>query len=351
MTTPDAAIRTYRKGASISDKDALVLEDFKVYYGTPRGTVKAVDDVSFYINHGETLGLVGESGCGKTVTALSILQLIRPPKGKIVSGQITYYYPDGRRVEITSLKPNSKEMRKIRGNKISMIFQEPMTSLNPVFTIGNQIMEAITLHQNLDKKRAYVKTIEMLELVGIPSPEQRYNEYPHQLSGGMRQRVMIAMALSCEPEVSIADEPTTALDVTIQAQILDLMKKIQKERTRSSILLITHDLSVIAETCHRVIVMYGGKIQEIAPVNLLFRKPLHPYTKGLLRSIPSVENKGLRLKTIVGNVPSFQNFPKGCKFADRCPEVVDDCHTIEPNLKQIKSEQWVRCPLADESMK
>ena len=242
-------------------------------------------------------------------------------------------------------------IRKIRGREIGMIFQEPMTSLNPVFPIGKQVMEPLIYHKKYSKEQAIAESVKVLEQVGIPDAKKRLWDYPHQFSGGMRQRVMIAMALICKPILLIADEPTTALDVTIQAQILDLMKKIQKERTRSSILLITHDLSVIAETCHRVIVMYGGKIQEIAPVNLLFRKPLHPYTKGLLRSIPSVENKGLKLKTIVGNVPSFQNFPKGCKFADRCPEVVDDCHTIEPNLKQIKSEQWVRCHLADESMK
>ena len=322
----------------------LKVENLSTSFQTEEGTILAVDGVSFDIYPNEILGIVGESGSGKSVTALSILRLIPEPTGKITSGNVYLN-------NLNLMQLDYSGIRKIRGREIGMIFQEPMTSLNPVFPIGKQVMEPLIYHKKYSKEQAIAESVKVLEQVGIPDAKKRLWDYPHQFSGGMRQRVMIAMALICKPILLIADEPTTALDVTIQAQILDLMKKIQKERTRSSILLITHDLSVIAETCHRVIVMYGGKIQEIAPVNLLFRKPLHPYTKGLLRSIPSVKNKGLKLQTIVGNVPSFQNFPKGCKFADRCPEVVDDCHTIEPNLKQIKSEQWVRCHLADESMK
>tara|TARA_B100001013_G_C24564683_1_gene423994 strand:- start:49 stop:1044 length:996 start_codon:yes stop_codon:yes gene_type:complete len=322
----------------------LKVENLSTSFQTEEGTILAVDGVSFDIYPNEILGIVGESGSGKSVTALSILRLIPEPTGKITSGNVYLN-------NLNLMQLDYSGIRKIRGREIGMIFQEPMTSLNPVFPIGKQVMEPLIYHKKYSQEQAIAESVKVLEQVGIPDAKKRLWDYPHQFSGGMRQRVMIAMALICKPILLIADEPTTALDVTIQAQILDLMKKIQKERTRSSILLITHDLSVIAETCHRVIVMYGGKIQEIAPVNLLFRKPLHPYTKGLLRSIPSVKNKGLKLQTIVGNVPSFQNFPKGCRFADRCPEVVDDCHTIEPNLKQMQSEQWVRCHLADEGMK
>ena len=322
----------------------LKVENLSTSFQTEEGTILAVNGVSFDIYPNEILGIVGESGSGKSVTALSILRLIPEPTGKITSGNVYLN-------NLNLMQLDYSGIRKIRGREIGMIFQEPMTSLNPVFPIGKQVMEPLIYHKKYSKEQAIAESVKVLEQVGIPDAKKRLWDYPHQFSGGMRQRVMIAMALICKPILLIADEPTTALDVTIQAQILDLMKKIQKERTRSSILLITHDLSVIAETCHRVIVMYGGKIQEIAPVNLLFRKPLHPYTKGLLRSIPSVKNKGLKLQTIVGNVPSFQNFPKGCRFADRCPEVVDDCHTIEPNLKQMQSEQWVRCHLADEGMK
>lgn len=322
----------------------LKVENLSTSFQTEEGTIHAVNGVSFDIFPNEILGIVGESGSGKSVTALSILRLIPQPTGRITSGNV--YLND-----LNLMKLNYAGIREIRGREIGMIFQEPMTSLNPVFPIGKQVMEPLICHKKCSQEQAIAESVKLLEQVGIPDAKKRLWDYPHQFSGGMRQRVMIAMALICKPSLLIADEPTTALDVTIQAQILDLMKKLQKERSRSSILLITHDLSVIAETCHRVIVMYGGKIQEIAPVNLLFKKPLHPYTKGLLRSIPSTENKGLKLQTIAGNVPSFQNFPKGCKFADRCSEVVDKCHTIEPNLTQIKAGQWVRCHLADETIK
>ena len=327
-----------------SIKPILKVENLSTSFQTEEGNILAVNGVSFEIYPNEFLGIVGESGSGKSVTALSILRLIPQPTGRIISGRVYLNNLD-------LMKLNYTEIREIRGREIGMIFQEPMTSLNPVFPIGKQVMEPLLYHKKCSQKEAVAECVKVLEQVGIPDAKKRLWDYPHQFSGGMRQRVMIAMALICKPILLIADEPTTALDVTIQAQILDLMKEIQKQQTGSSILLITHDLSVIAETCHRVIVMYGGKIQEIAPVNILFRKALHPYTKGLLRSIPSVENKGLKLQTIVGNVPSFQNFPKGCKFADRCSEAVDNCHTIEPILKQIKLGQWVRCHLVDKTMK
>ena len=322
----------------------LKIRNLSTSFQTDEGTIVAVNGVSFDIYPNEILGIVGESGSGKSVTALSILRLIAEPTGRITSGKVYLNNSDLMQLDYSAI-------RKIRGCEIGMIFQEPMTSLNPVFPIGKQVMEPLIYHKKFSLEQAKTECIKVLEQVGISDAKKRLGDYPHQFSGGMRQRVMIAMALICRPILLIADEPTTALDVTIQAQILDLMKKVQTERSGSSILLITHNLSVIAETCQRVIVMYGGKIQEIAPVKLLFKKPLHPYTKGLLRSIPNVENKGKKLQTIVGNVPSFQNLPKGCKFSDRCPEVMDKCHTIEPNLKRIESDQWVRCHLSDEMMK
>jgi oligopeptide/dipeptide ABC transporter ATP-binding protein len=320
----------------------LRVRDLRTHFNTEGGTAKAVDGVSFDILEGEVLGLVGESGSGKSVTALSIMRLIPDPPGKIVGGSILYKGRD-------LLQLSWEEIRDVRGNEISMIFQEPMTSLNPVFTIGRQVMEVILEHQKVSKKEAFDKSVEMLSLVGIPAPESRMNDYPHQFSGGMRQRVMIAIALACNPSLLIADEPTTALDVTIQAQILELMLRLKSERQQAAILLITHNLAVVAETCDRVMVMYGGKIQEIAPVRELFKNPLHPYTKGLLASLPAVEGgKHVRLKTIPGNVPSILDLPAGCKFVTRCEERIEKCATVEPELLEVEPGHWVRCLLVGE---
>ncbi len=313
----------------------------KTYFKTEGGMAKAVDGVDFDIQAGEVLGLVGESGSGKSVTALSILRLIPDPPGKIVGGSILYKGRD-------LLKLSWKEIRDIRGKEISMIFQEPMTSLNPVFTIGKQLTEVILEHERVSKKEAFDRSVEMLELVGIPDPASRMNDYPHQYSGGMRQRVMIAMALACGPSLLIADEPTTALDVTIQAQILELMLKIKEQHKDAAILLITHNLAVVAETCNRVMVMYGGKIQEIAPVKELFKNPQHPYTRGLLASLPVVDGeKQRRLRTIPGNIPSILDLPVGCKFVTRCPEKLERCESIEPELLETSPGHWVRCHLVN----
>lgn len=311
----------------------LEVKNLKTAFNTEHGEVFAVDDVSFDVYRGKTLGIVGESGCGKSVTSLSILRLIPTPPGRIAGGQILYKGKD-------LLGYSMSEMRKIRGNEISMIFQEPMTSLNPVFTIGNQICEAISLHQNLSKAETRNRAIEMLKLVGIPAPEQRIDEYPHQLSGGMRQRVMIAMALSCDPQVLIADEPTTALDVTIQAQILDLLRDLQA-KTGLALILITHDLGVVAEMADEVAVMYAGRIVERAPVKDLFSNPRMPYTRGLLNSIPSLEKK--RLEAIPGIVPSLWELPQGCRFQERCTFVDNECRGIEPELKRVGVDHDVRC--------
>jgi peptide/nickel transport system ATP-binding protein/oligopeptide transport system ATP-binding protein len=322
-------------------KPLLRVRDLKTYFHTEAGIAKAVDGVSFDIMPGEVLGLVGESGSGKSVTALSILRLIPDPPGKIVGGSVIYKGQD-------LLKLSWEEIRKIRGNEISMIFQEPMTSLNPVFTIGMQIMEVILQHNDVSKKEAFDRAVQMLELVGIPAAAARMRDYPHQFSGGMRQRVMIAIALACDPSLLIADEPTTALDVTIQAQILELMIKIKDQRKNAAILLITHNLAVVAETCHRVMVMYGGKIQEIAPVRELFKNPMHPYTRGLLASLPAVDGAPhARLRTIPGNVPSILELPVGCKFVTRCPERLDKCFTYEPELIEVSPGHWVRCVLVE----
>ncbi|MBS1537401.1 MAG: ABC transporter ATP-binding protein [Bacteroidetes bacterium] len=307
---------------------------------------KAVDGVSFDIYKGEVLGLVGESGSGKSVTALSLMKLIPDPPGKIVDGEILYKGRD-------LLKLSYEEMYEVRGYDLAMIFQEPMTSLNPVFKIGMQIGEVLMAHEKLSKEDARTRSIEMLRLVGIPAPEKRIDDYPHQFSGGMRQRVMIAIALACNPALLIADEPTTALDVTIQAQILDLMLTLKEKRKEAAILLITHDLAVIAELCQRVIVLYGGKIQEIASVYELFDRPLHPYTRGLIKSIPHSHKPGVkheRLEAIPGNVPSILNFPVGCKFCTRCTEKIDICDTIEPPLVEISPEHFVRCHLVQPEM-
>jgi len=330
-------------GSIVNDQIVLEIQDLKTYFYTFEGVAKAVDGVSCQLAQGEPLGVVGESGCGKSVTALSVLRLIPIPPGRIVGGEILF---KGRNL----LELTEDEMRKIRGNRISMIFQEPMTSLNPVFTVGNQIQETFQLHRGLSKKEALEKSVEMLKLVNIPSPERCVERYPHELSGGMRQRVMIAMALACNPEILIADEPTTALDVTIQAQILDLMNKL-KEELGMAIILITHNLGVIAETVKRVIVMYAGKIVEEAKTKTLFENPQHPYTMGLLKSIPILGDKirrgKVRLNEIAGVVPSLYELPLGCKFSTRCPSVIDICHEKEPELKEIEKGHLSSCWLTE----
>jgi oligopeptide/dipeptide ABC transporter ATP-binding protein len=318
--------------------ELIRVKDLRTSFFTPEGEVRSVDGVSFEIGEGKTLGLVGESGCGKSVTSLSIMRLVPSPPGKIIGGEIFYRGRD-------LLKLGDREMRKIRGNEISMIFQEPMTSLNPVFTIGNQIGEAIRLHQGLGKRETRDKTIEMLRLVKIADPEQRVDDYPHQLSGGMRQRVMIAMALSCNPSLLIADEPTTALDVTIQAQILELMKELQ-EKLGMALLLITHDLGVVAEQADEVAIMYAGKLVERARTEAIFERPLHPYTVGLLRSLPGMAEKRKRLEAIPGVVPSPLELPGGCRFRDRCFKAAGICAEAEPLLVEKEKEHWVACYFA-----
>lgn len=311
--------------------------DVSTFFNTGDGVAKAVQNVSFDINASQTVALVGESGCGKSVTALSIMQLVPKPAGKIVSGKILFENKN-------LLECSEKQMRKIRGNKIGMIFQEPMTSLNPVFTIGDQIAETICLHQKKSHDEAWQMAEQMLEKVGIPEPARRLTEYPHLLSGGMRQRVMIAMAISCKPALLIADEPTTALDVTIQAQILDLLDELQASE-KMSILLITHDLGVVAQRADYVAVMYASRIVEKCPCTELFNNPLHPYTKGLLKSLPQLGTTAKRLETIGGNVPEPLNFPTGCKFHPRCPIGCNDkkCQTQEPELKQVSGNHYAAC--------
>ncbi|MBS3735763.1 MAG: ABC transporter ATP-binding protein [Candidatus Bipolaricaulota bacterium] len=321
----------------------IELNDLKTYFYTEDGVVKAVDGVSFDIDKQQTLGVVGESGCGKSVTALSIMGLVPMPPGRIEGGEILYHR-NGESLDLASLDPKGKKYRSIRGNEIAMIFQEPMTSLNPVFTIGNQIMEAITLHQDVGKKEAKTLAIQMLEEVGIPLPAQRVDEYPHQLSGGMRQRAMIAMALSCNPTMLIADEPTTALDVTIQAQILELMGDLQEEFD-TSIMFITHDLGVIAEITSYVVVMYLGKIVESGEVREIYHNPTMPYTQGLMESIPSLDVDKGRLEPIKGVVPDPYEVPEGCPFNNRCPHVMDICKEEDPPLEEVaeghKSSCWL----------
>ena len=318
----------------MSDK-LLEVKNLRTYFHTDDGVVKSVDDVSFEVKRGKTLGVVGESGCGKSITSLSIMQLVEIPPGKIESGEILYEGED-------LLKKSKDEMRKIRGGEIAMIFQEPMTSLNPVFTVGQQIMEALTLHTDLDKAAAKERAIEMLKLVKIPLPEKRFNEYPHLLSGGMRQRVMIAMALSCNPKLLICDEPTTALDVTIQAQILDLINEL-KEKLGTSIMMITHDLGVIAEVADDVMVMYAGKIVEYGDADAIFEHPKHPYTHGLMGCIPKLTDEDhARLSVIEGMVPSFDDMPKGCAFCPRCTEAKAICRERMPELVDVDGQK-VRC--------
>ncbi|MAX12994.1 MAG: peptide ABC transporter ATP-binding protein [Candidatus Marinimicrobia bacterium] len=317
--------------------DKLIeIKNLKTFFHTEAGTVKAVNNVSFDIFKGEVLGIVGESGSGKSVTSLSINRLIPNPPGEIVDGSILY---NGTNL----LDLSYEEMREYRGKDIAMIFQEPMTSLNPVIRIERQMNEILIKHEGLSKEQATIRSIEMLKSVGIPEPERRIRDYPHQFSGGMRQRIMIAMALQCNPALLIADEPTTALDVTIQAQILDLMMDLKDKRKDAAILLITHDLAVVAETCDRVIVMYGGVIQEIATVEELFKNPLHPYTKALMDSIPHMERKTKRLKALKGMVPSILDMPIGCKFCTRCDFVEDKCKETEPELIEMKDGHFVRC--------
>ena len=311
----------------------LEVNNLKTYFYTDEGVVRAIDDVSFSIKKGETLGIVGESGSGKSQTALSIMRLLENP-GKVVGGEILFENNN-------LLKMSKKNMRKIRGNDIAIIFQEPMTSLNPVYTIGNQIMENIKLHQKLNKKDSKEKALEMLKLVNIPAPEKRISEYPYQLSGGMRQRVMIAMALSCNPKLLICDEPTTALDVTIQAQILELINQL-KDKINTSIIMITHDLGVVSEVSKNVLVMYAGKEMEYGTVKEIFKNPLHPYTEALIKSIPTIGNNMRRLNVIKGMVPSLKNRPSGCLFEQRCKYSKAICKTSMPGISNIRGQQ-VRC--------
>jgi len=332
-------------GAVVADVDVhpdealLQVKNLRTSFFTADGVVHAVDNVSFNVRRGEAVALVGESGCGKSVTAMSIMRLVAPP-GKITGGAIHF---KGRNLADLS----EREMRNVRGNDIAMVFQEPMTSLNPVFKIGAQVAEAIRIHRKASKKEAWKQAGDMLELVSIPDPHKRLDDYPHQLSGGMRQRVMIAMALSCDPELLIADEPTTALDVTIQAQIMELLASLQKQ-LGLAVLLITHDLGVVAEFCERIIVMYTGRVVEEAPVRQLFAAPAHPYTRGLLKSLPSITTEGSapqRLQTIAGMVPSLTSLPRGCKFNPRCPDVMDICLGNEPALMPVAEGQSARCYL------
>lgn len=318
----------------------LEVKNLKTYFYKKKTVIPAVDGVDLKINKGETLAIVGESGSGKSITSLSIMKLVPSPAGKIVEGEIIL---DGRNLVDLS----ESEMCKVRGNEISMIFQEPMTSLNPVLTVGEQITEVLMYHQKMTKAESTKKAIEMLELVGFSRAAELINEFPHRLSGGMRQRVMIAIAMSCNPKLLIADEPTTALDVTIQAQILDLMKDLS-HKFDTSILLITHDLGVVSEVADKIVVMYGGQVVEQSPVDDLFDEPLHPYTVGLMNSIPAIEGEIERLQSIEGNVPSPENMPKGCRFAPRCSKAFDRCFAEAPQLKQMGKERAVRCFLYDD---
>ena len=340
MQSPPAA-------AAAASEPLLAVEDLRTFFFTRAGVVKAVDGISFCVEAGETLALVGESGCGKTVTALSLMRLVPDPPGRIVEGRVKLAGAD-------LLSLNEQAMRRRRGKDISMVFQEPMTSLNPVMTIGRQIAEALLLHEELTRSAAGDKAIEMLRLVRIPDPAQRAKEYPHQLSGGMRQRAMIAMALACNPKVLIADEPTTALDVTIQAQILDLIVELQR-KLGTAVVLITHDLGVVAETAHRVIVMYAGRKIEEAAVEALFAHPLHPYTRGLMASIPGLspmpgethQSRG-RLQEIPGMVPALTDLPPGCAFAPRCPFAVERCRNEYPPYQEKRPGHWAACWRSDE---
>jgi oligopeptide/dipeptide ABC transporter ATP-binding protein len=316
----------------------LKLDNLRTVFETANGAARVVDGVSFEIAPAEAVGLVGESGCGKSVTALSIMRLVASP-GRIDGGSILFEGAD-------LLALPEKEMRRVRGNKISIVFQEPLTSLNPVFTCGEQVREAIALHQKLSRAASKAKAIEMLRLVRIPDPEKRYGAYPHQMSGGMRQRVMIAMALSCEPRLLLADEPTSALDVSVQGQIIELLRELQ-ERMRMAVLLITHDLAVVAQMASRVLVMYAGVIVEEAPVGPLFERPAHPYTEGLLGSIARLGRPAGKLAAIPGNVPDPSRLPPGCRFSDRCPKRFDKCYGAEPPLLDVSPGRRARCWLCE----
>ena len=325
----------------MAEAPLLRVHELVTSFRTDRGVLRAVDQVTFDVPRASTVALVGESGCGKSVTALSILRLVTSPPGRIESGTVEL---EGRDL----LQLPEREMRDVRGNVVSMIFQEPMTSLNPVYTAGWQIMEAIVLHQKKSRRQARERAIELLRLVGIPEPGVQVDAYPHQLSGGQRQRVMIAMALACEPKLLIADEPTTALDVTIQAQILELLRDLQ-ERLSMSILLITHDLGVVAENAQHVVVMYAGRVVERGPARDIFARPMHPYTRGLLESVPQVRPGGSRrLRTIEGMVPDLRRLPSGCRFGDRCPMRVDRCTVEEPPLETVAPDRASRCWRATE---
>ena len=331
-----------RAEGAVAAEPLLAVEDLRTYFDLRHGTVKAVDGVGFTLSPRETLAIVGESGCGKSVTALSLLRLVPDPPGRIVAGSV--------KLAGTDLLTLSEEaMRSVRGKDVAMIFQEPMTSLNPVLTIGNQVAEAVLLHEKVNRRQAWDKAVEMLRLTRIPEPEQRAHEYPHQLSGGMRQRAMIAMALACNPKVLIADEPTTALDVTIQAQILDIILDLQR-KLGTAVILITHDLGVVAETAQRVIVMYAGRKVEEAPVEELFARPQHPYTHGLMGSIPrlpsmrgEVTHAPERLQEIPGTVPALSNLPPGCVFAPRCAHAQDRCRAQYPDYEEKRPGHWAAC--------
>lgn len=324
----------------------LDVRELKTWFYLEQGIIRAVDGVSFALRCGETLGIVGESGCGKSVTARSVMRLLPSDTARITGGEIVWRPAGGRQLDLAQLDPHGMEIRSIRGNEIAMIFQEPMTSLNPVYSIGHQIMEAIRLHQQVGRDEARQRAIDMLGLVGIPEAEQRVDQYQHQYSGGMRQRAMIAMALSCNPQLLIADEPTTALDVTIEAQILDLIRQIQEERDMA-LIMITHDLNVIGEIADQVIVMYLGKVVEAAPVDSIFEDPKHPYTQGLLQSLPQIGRRD-RLSSIEGSVPGPHERPAGCSFAPRCPHVMDKCRSDSPPVFQIEETISAACWLYED---
>jgi peptide/nickel transport system ATP-binding protein len=345
MTTPLAVQAAHRSTTG----SLLEIDDLKTHFFTRDGVVKAVDGVTIDIRPGETVGVVGESGCGKSVTAHTVLRLLPQKVSRIVGGQIRFTRRNGEVVDLTRIDPRGSQIRSIRGDEIAMIFQEPMTSLSPVHTVGSQIAEAVMLHRGANKHDAYLRTVETLKQVGIGNAEQRFHEYPHQLSGGLRQRCMIAMALSCNPRLLIADEPTTALDVTIQAQILELLKKLQADYGMA-ILMITHNLGVIAEMADRVAVMYMGKVVEMADSRTIFNQPLHPYTIGLLRSLPKIgKDVKARLASIPGSVPDPFNLPKGCSFYPRCPAPKRDTCQQEVPLVELAPGHWVRCTLYEQS--
>ena len=324
----------------MKDDTILEIHDLQTYFATENGTARAVDGVSFEVRRGETLAVVGESGSGKSVTSLSVMRLIPMPPGRIAGGSIRFRGRDGKEKDLLGI--SEAEMRQVRGNEIGMIFQEPMTSLNPVYTVGDQIGEALRRHRGYDRRKAKAEALAMLQMVGIPAAEKRVDEYPHQMSGGMRQRVMIAMALACQPALLIADEPTTALDVTIQAQILDLMRRLQAE-TGTAILFITHNLGVVAEVAQRVVVMYAGRVVEEGDVRAIFKAPFHPYTRGLIACMPHLGSGDERLEAIPGSVPSPLTRFTGCAYAARCSMVHDACHNGEPDLVEVGPGHYARC--------